>query len=97
MPELKKGFPYMACYAGIAGPEDGVLELMQVIRRIVLQLKRTGYPVPASWATARPGTKPRNAPGPWGIQEYVDMPGMIVDRPSAASIFRPPISCRRRR
>jgi glycosyltransferase involved in cell wall biosynthesis len=78
-PEMKKGFPLMACYAGIMGPEDGVLELMRVIRRIVLDRGRTdvlfcllgdGAAREAAAASARS----------WGLDRFVDMPGMILDR-----------------
>lgn len=78
-PTLKRGFPYMACYAGIMGPEDGVRELMQVIRHIVLQKGRSdilfcllGDGAARSEAVAFVQAS--------GIQRFVDMPGMILDR-----------------
>lgn len=80
MPELKKGFSYMACYAGIMGPEDGVLELMQVIRHIVLQLKRTDI-LFCLLGDGAARNEAAECARTWGIQEYVDMPGMIVERP----------------
>ena len=78
-PTLKRGFPYMACYAGIMGPEDGVLELMQVIRHIVLQLKRTDilFCLLGDGAVRNEAAEFARA---WDIQRYVDMPGMILDR-----------------
>lgn len=78
-PALKRGFPYMACYAGIMGLEDGVVELMQVIRDIVVQRRRTdilfcllgdGAARPEAAELARA----------WGLQRHVDMPGMVLDR-----------------
>jgi glycosyltransferase involved in cell wall biosynthesis len=76
---LKRGFPFMACYAGIMGPEDGVLELMQVIRHMVLQRKRTDILFcllgdGAVWNEAAEFARA------WNIQQYVAMPGMILDR-----------------
>jgi glycosyltransferase involved in cell wall biosynthesis len=80
VPELKKGFSYMACYAGIMGPEDGVLELIQVIRHIVRQLKRTDI-LFCLLGDGAARNEAAECARTWGIQEYVDMPGMIVDRP----------------
>ena len=78
-PTMKRGFPYMACYAGIMGPEDGVLDLMQVIRYIVLQLKRTDilFCLLGDGAVRNEAAEFARA---WDIQRYVDMPGMILDR-----------------
>lgn len=78
-PELKKGFSYMACYAGIMGPEDGVLELMQVIRHIVLQLKRTDI-LFCLLGDGAARNEAAECARTWGIQDQVDMPGMIIDR-----------------
>ncbi len=69
----------MACYAGVMGPEDGVLELMEVVRHVVRHLGRSdvlfcllgdGAVRNEAFARARA----------WGIQAHVDMPGMILDR-----------------
>lgn len=78
-PTLKKGFPFMACYAGIMGLEDGVLELMQVIRHIVVERRRTDILFcllgdGAAWNEAAERARV------WGIQGAVDMPGMVLDR-----------------
>ncbi len=78
-PMLKRGFPFMACYAGIMGPEDGVLELMQAIRHIVVQSGRTDILFcllgdGAVWNDVREHAQA------WNILPYVDMPGMILDR-----------------
>jgi glycosyltransferase involved in cell wall biosynthesis len=79
VPALKKGFPYMACYAGIMGLEDGVLELMQVIRQIVGQRRRTDilFCLLGDGAARAEAAELARA---WDIQRYVDMPGMILDR-----------------
>jgi len=78
-PGLKKGFPFMACYAGLMGPEDGVIELIDVIRFVVQGLGRRdilfcllGDGVARSTALERVRA--------WGLEACVDMPGMIVDR-----------------
>lgn len=39
-PNWKVGFKYMACYAGVMNQEDGVLELVDAIRHIVVDLGR---------------------------------------------------------
>jgi glycosyltransferase involved in cell wall biosynthesis len=79
-PALKKGFPFLACYAGIMGPEDGVLELLHVVRHIVRQLGRTDilFCLLGDGAARNEALELARA---WDIQRYVDMPGMILDRP----------------
>lgn len=78
-PALKKGFPYLACYAGIMGPEDGVLELMEVIRRIVLELKRTDV-LFCLLGDGAVRAEALDLARTWNIERYVDMPGMVLDR-----------------
>lgn len=78
-PALKRSFPYMACYAGIMGPEDGVLELMHVIRHLVGPLNRTDI----LFCLLGDGAARNDAMAllrAWNIERYVDMPGMILDR-----------------
>lgn len=38
---LRKKYPYVACYLGVMGPQDGVDKLLRSIRFIVRDLKRT--------------------------------------------------------
>ena len=78
-PALKKGFPLMACYAGVMGPEDGVLELMEVIRHVVLRLRRTDilFCLLGDGAVRHEAAERARA---WDIRAHVDMPGMILDR-----------------
>jgi glycosyltransferase involved in cell wall biosynthesis len=78
-PALKKGFPFMACYAGIMGPEDGVLELMQAVRSIILQAGRRDilFCLLGDGAVRDEVLERARA---WGILPYVEMPGMILDR-----------------
>jgi glycosyltransferase involved in cell wall biosynthesis len=79
MPSLKKGFPLMACYAGIMGPEDGVLELMDVIREVVLGRGRTDVLFCLLGDGAAKTEAERRARA-WGLGACLDMPGMIHDR-----------------
>lgn len=75
---LKRGFRFMACYAGVMGHEDGVLELLTSVRFIIHELGRRdilfvllgGGSVYAE-ALARVSE--------WELGEFVDMPGMIYD------------------
>ncbi len=78
VPELKRDFTYMACYAGVMGKEDGVLELLASIRHIVCEMGRRDIlfvllgdgivrPQAISQVTA------------WGLETFVHMPGMIRD------------------
>jgi glycosyltransferase involved in cell wall biosynthesis len=78
-PALKRGYPFMGCYAGIMGPEDGVLELMDVIRHIVIDLRRTDILFCLLGDGAVRAEAARRARA-WKIQDHVDMPGMIIDR-----------------
>jgi len=78
-PALKRGFPFMACYAGVMGPEDGVLELIEVIRYIVLRLGRTDV-LFSLLGDGGARNEAEELIRTWNIQAYVNMPGMIVDR-----------------
>lgn len=78
VPSLKNGFPYMACYAGVMGYEDGVLELLDSIRHIVCEMGRRdilfmllgdGAIRPQALAQLKD----------WGLEDIVQMPGMIHD------------------
>lgn len=76
---LKRDFPYMACYAGVMGYEDGVLELLQSIRYIIQDLGRhdilfillgDGSMRPQALATVKA----------WGLEDFIDFPGMVRDK-----------------
>lgn len=76
--ELRRGFPHMVCYVGIMGEEDGVLEMVEVIDRIVAGAGRrdvlfalVGDGACRSRALATVEMR--------GLTPYVDMPGMISD------------------
>jgi glycosyltransferase involved in cell wall biosynthesis len=76
---LRRGFPYMACYAGVMGPEDGVLELIESIRYIVHDLGRRDILfVLLGDGGVRPHALAKVEA--WGLESFVDMPGMIHDK-----------------
>lgn len=78
-PALKRGFPLMACYAGIMGPEDGVLELIEVIRDVVERQGRADI----LFCLLGDGAAKREAEDrarEWGVGDHVVMPGMVLDR-----------------
>jgi glycosyltransferase involved in cell wall biosynthesis len=79
VPELKQGFPYMACYVGVMGPEDGILELLDVIRYLVIEKGRRDilFALVGDGAV-RPQTLAQLKA--WGIDDVVHMPGLIRDR-----------------
>lgn len=77
--ELKAGLPYLVCFAGIMGHHDGVLDLIESIKYIVHEAKRSdirfvllgdgaAYPQVLSEVQTN------------GLSEIVFMPGMIRDR-----------------
>jgi len=78
-PALKRGFPYMVCYAGVMGPEDGVFELLQSVRHIVHDLGRRDI----LFTLLGDGSVRRQALDQvqtWGLESVVDMPGMVRDK-----------------
>jgi glycosyltransferase involved in cell wall biosynthesis len=79
VPGLKRGFPYMACYVGVMGPEDGIVEIVSVIRYLVVeQGRRDIYFALIGDGAARPQALAQVSA--WGIADVVCMPGLIRDR-----------------
>ncbi len=79
VPALKRGFPYSACYVGVMGHEDGVLELLLSIRYIVHDLGRRdilfvllGEGAVYSQALEQVAAQ--------GLEGVVVMPGVIRDK-----------------
>jgi len=79
VPALKRGMPFLACYVGIMGHEDGVMEAIASIRHVVRDLGRQdilfaligdGALRPLALQQIRD----------WGLDGLVDMPGMITDK-----------------
>jgi glycosyltransferase involved in cell wall biosynthesis len=79
VPALKRGFPYLVCYAGVMGHEDGVLELLTSIRYIVHDLGRRDILFVLLGDGAVRSQALDNVAA-WGLETVVDMPGMIQDR-----------------
>lgn len=76
---LRRGFPYTACYAGLMGFEDGVLELIESIRYVVHDLGRRDILfVLLGDGAVRPHALAKVEA--WGLEAFVDMPGMIHDK-----------------
>ncbi len=76
---LKQGFPFLACYIGIMGYEDGVPEMIEAIRHVVKDLGRNdilfylmGEGALRGWALGKIKE--------WGLDGCVEMPGMVTDR-----------------
>jgi glycosyltransferase involved in cell wall biosynthesis len=78
VPSLKRGFAYMAAYAGVMGPEDGVIELLQSIRYLAQDLGRRDilFVLLGDGAVRARAQADSIA---WGIEGMVDFPGMIRD------------------
>lgn len=79
VPALKRGSPYLVCYAGVMGHEDGVLELLTSIRYIVHDLGRRDILFVLLGDGAVRSQALDNVAA-WGLETVVDMPGMIQDR-----------------
>ncbi len=78
LPELKQSFPYMACYAGCMGNEDGVLELLASIQYVVCKAGRRDI----LFALLGDGIircRAISQVRAWGLESFVSMPGMIRD------------------
>jgi glycosyltransferase involved in cell wall biosynthesis len=78
VPSLKRGFPYMAAFAGVMGPEDGVTELLQSIRYLVKDLGRSNI-LFVMLGDGAIRTQAQEELQSWGIEEFVDFTGMIYD------------------
>lgn len=76
---LKNGSPYLACYAGAMGYEDGILELIESVRYIVKDLNRHDirFELLGEGAMRQEAQARIQA---WGLERYVSLPGMIVDK-----------------
>ncbi|MBN1202248.1 MAG: glycosyltransferase family 4 protein [Anaerolineae bacterium] len=77
-PALKRGMRYMACYVGVMGYQDGVLEMLDSIRHIVQTLGRRDvfFALLGDGAIREQALAKITA---WGLEEVVDMPGMVRD------------------
>lgn len=78
VPSLKRGFPYMAAFAGVMGPEDGVIELLQSIHYVAHDLGRRDILFVLLGDGSVRASVQANAET-LGINDVVDFPGMIRD------------------
>ena len=79
IPELKKGFPIMVAYLGVMGFGDGILEMLDSIRYVVTELERRDILFTLIGDGARRAQALQNI-CEWGLEKYVEMPGMVSDR-----------------
>jgi len=75
---LKRKFPYMVAYAGVMGPEDGVIELLQSMRYLVKDVGRQDILFVLLGDGAIRVQAQENLRS-WGIDDFVDFTGMIHD------------------
>ncbi len=78
VPDLKRGFPYMAAYAGVMGPEDGVTEVMQSIHYITHELGRRDI-LFVLMGDGAVRSKAQADAAAWGLEDVVVFTGMIHD------------------
>jgi glycosyltransferase involved in cell wall biosynthesis len=76
---LRKGFRLLACFVGVMGYEDGVLELLESIRYLIHDLGRRDilFVLIGSGAVRSQALEHVER---WGLGRYVEMPGLIFDR-----------------
>jgi glycosyltransferase involved in cell wall biosynthesis len=73
---LRRKFPYVACYVGIMGEDDGVSEFVDVIRYVIYNLKRRDILfILVGDGSDFPIVKQKVAQ--YDLNKFVDMPGMI--------------------
>lgn len=77
-PSLKRACQYMVCFVGIMGEEDGVLELIEVIRYIVHKMGRRDIMF-AMLGDGAVRSQALHQVSAWSLDEFVDMPGMVRD------------------
>ena len=78
-PSLKKGRAFMACYLGVMGYEDGIMELVDIVRHVVYNLGRKDiyFYFMGDGSLRQPALKQIAA---LGLERYVEMPGMVRDK-----------------
>lgn len=78
-PCLKRGFPYLACYAGVMGHGDGVLELLDSLYYIIHDLGRRDI-LFILLGDGAVHSQAEQQVAAWGMQDFIIMPGMIRDK-----------------
>jgi len=78
-PAIRRGFPFLVCYAGVMGPEDGIPELVAAIRYIIQEEGRRDilFVLLGDGAARSQALATVKA---WNLEAFVDMPGMIRDK-----------------
>jgi len=75
---LRRGFRFMVCYVGVMGDDDGILEMVEVIRYIVADLGRRDVLFALVGDGACRGRAMTEIVAN-GLEPLVDMPGLIRD------------------
>lgn len=78
VPELKQGYTYLVTYVGVMGPEDGIVELVHIIREVVQVHDRHDI----LFALVGDGASRQQVIDELtqlGLADYVTLPGMIRD------------------
>lgn len=76
--ELKRGFTFMVCFVGMMGEQDGILEMLDVIRHIIQKLGRRDIGFALIGDGAARSRLLRNIASE-RLDLFVDMPGLIRD------------------
>lgn len=78
-PALKQGFAFVACYVGVMGHEDGLLELAESIRHVAAELGRRDilFVLIGDGAVRAELLERLNT---WQVGHVAAAPGMITDR-----------------
>jgi glycosyltransferase involved in cell wall biosynthesis len=78
-PQIKGEYPYLACYAGVMGPEDGLLDMVKAIRYVIQDLERRDikFLLMGDGVTRQAALDRIKA---WRLGDQVQMPGMILDK-----------------
>jgi glycosyltransferase involved in cell wall biosynthesis len=78
-PALKRNFPYLVCYLGVMGVEDGVVPMLEAIRFAVQDMGREDICfVLIGDGTCRPAGLSLVAQ--WGLESKVFMPGRLPEK-----------------
>lgn len=77
-PAIRRGFPFVACYVGVMGEEDGVSDLVEVIRHIVHSKRRMDILFILVGDGSDRAAIERNV-NEYGLRDFIQMPGLIQE------------------
>jgi glycosyltransferase involved in cell wall biosynthesis len=77
-PSLKNGYPYLACYLGVMGVEDGLEPMMEAIRYIIQDLGREDIQF-VLMGDGRQRFYALDRVSEWNLGEQVLLPGRVPD------------------